>query len=188
MDLDTLRNDYKRVELAVSDGTLPQRYVLALSKAQELLQPLLGEDTSEWVSQYYRDAYQDWRNGDRDESLCTCSSRRCRLKHGTLPYQLRRRQSALTSTPSPEEQLQEYLKRHPEAIVISEALDALRDRKVKVARHLSTIEHSLDGYRGPNHEDGEHDPLPAAYVPGESDAEDEPAADETDETAVAGDV
>ena len=160
MHLTQLKNDYNRVEQAVAgDAGLPERYVVALHEIQALMQPLVAEDASEWVSRKYRKAYTAKQKDERTDSLCRCPSRRCRLKNGKLPYQLRRRTSQFTDRQSPEEQLRAYLKRHPEAVVIDEALDSLRERKGEIARRLSVLEHSLDGYSE------EQDPLPAWMLP-----------------------
>lgn len=147
MHLEQLKDDYNRVEQAVAgDPGLPEKYVLALHEIQRLMQPLVAEDASEWVSRKYRKAYQAKQNEERNESLCKCPSRRCRLKKGKLPYQLRRRKSRFTPTQSPEEQLRAYLKRHPSAVVIDEALDMLRDRKAEIARRISVLEHAANAY------------------------------------------
>jgi len=185
MNLDQLERQYSGVEQSVvGDPELPYHYDVALHEVQDLMQPLFAEDISEWVSRQYREAYRAKQQDERSKPLCACSSRRCRLKNGKLPYQLRRRSSSFTRRPSPEEQLQSYLKRHPEAVVISEALDNLRERKAEVAKRLSTIESALSDYSK------DIDPLPKWVLPDDmpdielydpgSDADAEPEPQEAD--------
>lgn len=174
MHLEQLKDDYNRVEQAVAgDPELPEEYVLALHEIQRLMQPLVAEDASEWVSRKYRKAYKAKQKDERNKSLCRCSSRRCRLKNGKLPYQLRRRTSEFTPTQSPEEQLRAYLKRHPQALVIDEALDTLRDRKSEIARRLSVLEHATNAYTH------ENDPLKEWLLP--ADRREADAGEDTDQ-------
>lgn len=160
----SLEDHYNTVDLAVSgDGGLPEHYIYALTEIHELMAPLVADDISEWVSREYRREWQRKQGGERDAPLCRCQSRRCRLKTGTLPYQLRRRSSRYAQRQTPEQQLRDFLKRHPEAVVIDEALDNLRERKDEVKRRLSMLEFCIDAYD----EEAGDDPLPEWMLPDE---------------------
>jgi hypothetical protein len=102
------------------------------------LETLWSRDHAEWIAGFYRNAYRAWTAGDRDDPPCNCPNPRCPLKQGSVPFQLRRRKTSLdTPDRTPMETLRAYLKTHPEATVIEEALAEIEGLRADVMEALA---------------------------------------------------
>lgn len=156
MNLTVIKDRYVEARSTAEDPDLPERYGAAVAAIEADMEPLFGNDIAEWVSGYYRTQYRAWKAGDRDTSLCDCPDPRCRLKRGTLPYQLRRPDPEQ----SPEEQLRAYLKRHADAVVIDEARTELRELKIDIGDRLARLNRAARAQR-----QGRTDALPDDLVP-----------------------
>jgi len=105
---------------------------------EKRLETLWSRDHAEWIAGFYRNAYRAFQAGDRDDPPCECPNPRCPLKQGSVPYQLRRRRTNLdTPETTPMETLRSYLKTHPEATVIEEALEEIESLRADVMEALA---------------------------------------------------
>lgn len=127
-------NDYAQ------EPELDESYVERFAAIERQLGQLWWRDTAEWVDEFYREAYRAEEAGERERPLCRCSNPRCPLKHGKIPYQLRRRETTLTTAErTPIDELKAFLKTHPEAVIIDEALQQLRETRENVSDELVTF-------------------------------------------------
>lgn len=143
------------------------------SDIEEDLFKLWHRDMAEWIEQRYRDEFQKWEQGNREKPPCTCGNPRCPLLQGKVPYQLRRRSTTLgDDEEKPMDALKNYLKEHPDALVIDEALTELREIRSDVARRMTDlwrdIRRVLDEEDALDHVDpsGAIDPSGALDAPG----------------------
>lgn len=144
MNDNTIELMYRRAYGTVTNPSLPaddsDELSEQLADVEEEMLLILHGDIGEWVSDFYREEYRDHQVAERDEPLCDCANPRCRLKHGELPRPLRKSQrQVFGDSETGEERLQSYLKRHPEARVIDEALDSLVKRKRDIMTRLRDI-------------------------------------------------
>lgn len=136
MDLKNIETIYRQVVTKVSKPGVPDHVADDLRDIERRLQPLQEGDVAEFVSRRVREAH---RNDDRDEPICECPDPACDLKRGRLPYPLRRRESPGRAAEAPERRLRSYLRRHPDAVIVDEALDELQTEKADVARELRLV-------------------------------------------------
>lgn len=121
-------------------------YMSRFRDIEEDLHTLWHRDMAEWIEQRYRSEFQQWQRGEREEPPCTCGNPRCPLLQGQVPYQLRRRSTTLDREEQPPmEALKAYLKQHPDALVIDEALTDLRNLRSDVAARLNELFRELRG-------------------------------------------
>lgn len=109
----------------------------------ELLRELGDGNLRDWVAKEYRERYDDWENGDGDVP-CDCPDPACPLKNGRLPYAIRRDESPFSiREPTPmEDRIKNYLDDHPEADVLSEALEDLAAKKHRAESLFEEILHT----------------------------------------------
>lgn len=114
------------VAQAHAGDDLVERY----EEANALVRELGDGNVRDWVSEQYRSHYQDWLAGDADPP-CRCSNPGCPLKNGRLPYEIRRDDSlfSIRDTPAIEDRIKSFLDDHPEAVVLSDALEDLEGKK-----------------------------------------------------------
>lgn len=128
-EAETFIRDYECEELADE-----------FADAEELYFRVGEVDLGEWVNRYYREQYRQFQTGERDAPLCECPNPRCGLKRGTLPYQLRQRDSTVRERDrEPTAVLRQFLREHPQARVIDDALDTLESDRQAVADQLREI-------------------------------------------------
>lgn len=131
-DIDSVRlkNLQSQAGGAVEHSHVPDELVEQYKEANEILRELGDGNLRDWVTQQYREWYQDWLAGERD-APCKCSNPGCPLKNGKLFYEIRRSDSPFsirTGTPM-EDRIKAALDDHPEAVVLSESLTELQDKK-----------------------------------------------------------
>lgn len=145
---------YEEADSYAQEPDLDEEYTERFADIEAKLEKLWWRDTAEWVAEFYREAYRARCRGERDDSLCDCPNPRCPLKNGGVPYQLRRRATTLdTPERTPMEELKAFLKVHPAAVVIDEALQELRDLRSDVGDEL--IEFNRDARSEMEEEYGE---------------------------------
>lgn len=128
---------YEEADSYAQDPDLSDEYKNRFADIERKLSLLWFRDTAEWVAEFYREAYRLRQRDERENPLCTCSNPRCPLKQGQVPYQLRRRETSLnTPARTPMDELKAFLKTHPQAVVIDEALQHLRDLRSEVSDDL----------------------------------------------------
>ena len=140
MEYENLNRLYGQAEVVVAAMEhIPDDARKRLMDVREQIDELDDGDVAEWVANYYRERYRASKQTD-GEPVCVCSNPRCTFKRGQLPYAIRRPASPL----SPGEQrieirLRNELKRHPEAIVIDDALTELRQTKRDATDELLSL-------------------------------------------------
>lgn len=128
---------YEEADSYAQEPELDEEYAERFAAIEAKLEKLWWRDTAEWVSTRYREAYRAAQDGEREEPLCRCPNPRCPLKQGQVPYALRRRETVLeTPDKTPLQTLKAYLKTHPKAVIIDEALQDLRDLRAEVSDEL----------------------------------------------------
>lgn len=128
---------YEEANEYAQEPELDEEYAHRFSEIEAKLEKLWWRDTAEWVSERYREAYRARQADEREAPLCTCSNPRCPLKQGQVPYALRRRETTLdTPDRTPLAELKAYMKTHPDAVIIDEALQELRDLRAAVSDAL----------------------------------------------------
>lgn len=112
-------------------------------EAVDLLRELRDGNLRDWVTREYRERYEAWQNGDADVP-CNCSDPACPLKNGRLPYAIRRDESPFSiREPTPmDDRIKSYLDDHPEAVVLSDALEELAEKKHRVESLFEEIMHT----------------------------------------------
>lgn len=112
-------------------------------KWERLYQPY-GE--RQFLTRYIRNERDAFResDGDRDEPLCECANPMCPLKRGELPPTIRDADD-LTAA------MYRYQDRHPDAVILLEARDALADQKREIRsafrEAIDLLETELNGTR-----------------------------------------
>ena len=140
MEYKNLNRLYEQAEAVVAAMEhIPGDARERLMDVREQIDELDDGDVAEWVANYYRERYRSSKSADGD-AVCLCSNPRCTYKRGKLPYAIRRPASPL----SPNEQrieirLRNELKRHPEAVVIDNALSKLRQTKREATDELLAL-------------------------------------------------
>lgn len=148
---------YEEADSYAQDPSLDERYARRFAAIERKLEKLWWRDTAEWIAEFYREAYRAKQREERDDPLCTCPNPRCPLKHGGVPYQLRRRETTLdTPERTPMEELKAYLKTHSDAVIIDEALQQLRTLRSEVGDEL--VSFNRDARRDVD-EDSENAPM-----------------------------
>jgi hypothetical protein len=108
-----------------------------------LLRELGDGNLRDWVTREYRERYEAWQHGDADVP-CNCSDPACPLKNGRLPYAIRRDESPFSiREPTPmEDRIKGYLDDHPEAVVLSDALEELAKKKHRTLDLFEEVFHT----------------------------------------------
>lgn len=153
---------YEEADSYAQDPDIGPEYAQRFADIERKLGKLWWRDTAEWVAEFYREAYRAKQAGDREKPLCRCPNPRCQLKHGGVPYQLRRRETTLaTPERTPMAELKAFLKTHPDAAIIDEALQHLRGVREAVSDDL--VQFNRDARRELEEEHGEDfDSVPMA--------------------------
>jgi hypothetical protein len=109
----------------------------------ELLRDLGDGNLRDWVTRQYRERYEAWQAGDAAVP-CNCSDPACPLKNGRLPYAIRRDESPFSiREPTPmEDRIKGYLDDHPEAVVLSDALEELAEKKHRTLDLFEEVFHT----------------------------------------------
>lgn len=100
----------------------------------------------QFLTQYLREQREAYRSerGDREEPLCECGNPLCPLKRGKLPPAIRERED-LTAA------MYEYQERHPDAVVLLGAREALAEQKREIRtafrKAIDLLETELNGSR-----------------------------------------
>lgn len=130
----------QRASGAVVHAHVPQELEAQYERAHDIYVELGDGDLRDWVTEQYREWYNDWQAGERD-APCRCSSPGCPLKNGRLPYQIRHDGSPfeMTTTPPVDERIKAFLDEHPEAIVLDEAMQELREKRQKCERMFEEV-------------------------------------------------
>lgn len=151
---------YDAAEEAVETPHLGDEFEERFAEAEALYHEVGDVDIGDWTERFYRREYRRSERGDRDAHLCNCRNPRCPLNRGSLPYQLRRRDSSVREDGrEPTEVLRQFLKEHPGAVVIDDALDELEKKRQECAERFrrikrdanERIEEKIDAGEVPEH-------------------------------------
>jgi len=102
------------------------------AEAEVLREELADLDVAGYVTERYREWYQDWLDDEEDEDApCSCTNPRCPLKRGRLPYALRRPEPVLRAGArrDDEQRIRDWLRSHAEATAIAEALTEVAQKR-----------------------------------------------------------
>lgn len=137
---DTLYRRYSSADDFIKQEGCPEELADRFHEIEDTLRALWYADTARWMFRFYRDEWREWEDGDREEPPCRCGDPGCPWLNGEVPYQLRRRESDLRKeTRDATKILRDYQKRHPQAVVVDEALDALTENRSSASEALSSL-------------------------------------------------
>lgn len=129
-----------RASGAVSNPSVPMRLEARYEQAHDIYVELGDGNLRDWVTQEYREWYQDWKNDERGPP-CNCSDCGCPLKNGSLPYIVRKHDSVFSerTLPPTDDRIKEFLDQHPEAVALSESMQELREKRLKCERLFEQV-------------------------------------------------
>lgn len=130
----------QRASGAVVHGYVPTELEAKYEKGHDLFVELGDGELRDWVAERYREWYQEWQDGER-EPPCRCANPACALKNGRLPYEIRHDGSPfeMTNTPPVDDRIKNYLDEHPEAVVLHDAMQELREKRQRCERLFEEV-------------------------------------------------
>lgn len=109
------------LERGVADEDKRDEALAILDGVEEIAARLSRDEPFQrYLQERLREERHDYRNGDREEPLCTCSYPRCDLKQGRLP-------GLVAQASSTQAGIDEFQSRHPQAEVLLDIRESWTD-------------------------------------------------------------